>query len=150
MAQVVCEGQLLFVCKESTIVYMEIAAKFDSVFDKLDRLIERQELYELVLHGVPNGIVVFNIKGKILFVNRPFLEKTGFLEKEVTDHYICDFVPKEFRRVNSWFSDKTPETNKNRDISIKTKNGTYMDVSSIVYATNHGDKSSYVAIVRFP
>jgi PAS domain S-box-containing protein len=128
---------------------MLIAEKFDSVFGKLEKLIELQEVYETVLHSLPSGLVLFDISGKIYFANKSFSNNTGYDSDELTRKHVCDIVPKEFRKTSGWFVEKTPEINTSKTVCLKKKNGTLLEVYATVYPARFQDKSYYLASVRF-
>ena len=62
---------------------------------------------EIILNSIPNGIIFCDSKNKIQFINRTYADYLGVSQKEVIDKSIFDYIPGS--RINHVLESGKPE-----------------------------------------
>jgi len=110
-----------------------------------------EESYRLLLESLPDPIVLYDMKGRVVYVNPSFENTFGWPNKELVGHRI-DFVPEENRSETMTAIKKVLKGEKVKLLETKrlTKRGELLDVqlSTSGYLGKEGNTSGIVAVLR--
>lgn len=101
------KGHFVFLRKTGIIELMNISEKAEELSNKLDNLIVRAELWQLLFDECPIAVIVLNIELRFFMVNETFCQLSGYTKSEILGESVGKIIPlgrrKEYKKFEKEF-----------------------------------------------
>lgn len=133
---------------------MVLFDKVEELSDKIESLILKAELWQLLFDESPDGIALFDDKMRFFMVNKEFCTITSFQPMDLVNKRIEIVLPKRFRRMHRQWEKEfkaNPEKKTNRhglDPYIIDKFGNEIAVGIDLSYFEYDGRAYYTAFLR--
>ncbi len=109
-----------------------------------------------LLNWIPDGVVICDVRGRIVFANRPAEEMTGYTRKELTGSSIELLVPARLRSrhrghrrdYRAGRADNRPMGRADHDFRVRRKDGTELFADIALGSIKTGEGTNTIAVIR--